>query len=79
MTITVFNPTNSVLNANVTMQITGPNNYVVFDVIQVVTATSQATTYYDWTAPNQSGTYTATISFLPLKPTAFDTETIQIT
>jgi hypothetical protein len=80
MTITVFNPTNSLLNANVSIQITGPNNYVIFDVIQFgVAATSQATGYYDWTAPSQSGSYIVTVGLLPPKPTAFDTETIQIT
>jgi hypothetical protein len=80
MTITVFNPTNSLLNANVTIQITGPNNCVVFDVVQLgVTATSQGTAYYDWTAPTQPGSYTVTVGLLPPKPNAFDTGTIQIT
>jgi hypothetical protein len=80
MTITVFNPTSSLLNANVTIEITGPNNYVVFDVVQLeVTGTSQATAYYDWKAPAQSGSYIVRVGLLPPKPTAFDTETIQIT
>ena len=79
MTITAFNPTNSLLNGNVTMQITGPNNYAAFDVIQTsVNPTSQLTTHYDWIAPNQSGTYVVTIELLPATTGAYDTATIQI-
>ena len=35
LSITVFNPASSALNANVTIEITGPNNYVLFDVVPV--------------------------------------------
>jgi hypothetical protein len=67
------------LNANVTIQIIGPGNYVTFDVIQVkVTANSESTGYYDWTVPNQSGVYTVTVELLSPKPSAFDTTTIQV-
>ncbi|MGA3406825.1 MAG: protease pro-enzyme activation domain-containing protein [Candidatus Bathyarchaeia archaeon] len=77
--ITLFNPTSMPLNANVTIQIIGPGNYVTFDVIQVkVTANSESTGYYDWTVPNQSGVYTVTVELLSPKPSAFDTTTIQV-
>ena len=80
ISVTVFNPGNSVLNANVTVQVTGPNNYAVFDVIHLqVSAGSQATAYYDWTAPNQTGTYTLTLSLFPPTSTGVDVETIQVT
>jgi hypothetical protein len=78
--IIVFNPGNSALNANVTIEITGPGNYIAFDVVQLkVGATSQSTAYYDWTTPNQSGTYTVMVGLLPTKPAAFDAATIQVT
>jgi len=78
MSITVFNPTSSPLNANVTVQITGPSNYVSFDVIQIqVGASSQLTTYYDWTVPNQSGAYSVTVGLLQARPGGIDTGTIQ--
>jgi hypothetical protein len=77
MSITVFNPTSSALNANVTVQITGPSNYVWFDVVQVqVAASSQLTTYYDWTVPSQSGTYLVTVGLLSARG-GIDTGTIQ--
>jgi hypothetical protein len=77
--ITVFNPSNSILTANVTIEITGPANYITYDVIQLkVAATSQSTAYYDWTAPNQSGTYAVLVGLLPPKTTAFDTATMQV-
>jgi len=77
LVITVFNPTSSPLNGNVTVQITGPNNYASFNVVQVqVAASSQSTTYYDWTVPNQSGTYTVTVGLLSAKG-GIDTGTIQ--
>ena len=78
LSITVFNPTSSPLNANVTVQITGPGSYVSFDVIQVqVAASSQLTTYYDWTVPNQPGTYNVTVGLLSTKPGGTDTGTIR--
>jgi len=78
-TVTVFNPTSSQLIANVTIQIDGPNNYVLFDVIKVpVNANSQSSGYYDWAVPTQTGTYTATVSLLPQRLSGVDTETIQV-
>jgi hypothetical protein len=80
LSITVFNPTSSVLNANVAVQITGPGNYVSFNVIQVqVAAFSQSTTYYDWTAPNQSGAYSVTVGPLPPESGGIDVGTMQVT
>jgi hypothetical protein len=62
------------------IQITGPDNYVTFDVVQVkVTATSQTTVYYDWTIPDQSGAYLVTVDFLLPRTTALDSTTIQVT
>jgi len=79
LSIIVFNPTNSLLNANVMVEITGSNNYVMFDVVQVNVATaSHATAYYDWTAPNQSGVYTVTVNLSPPTPSGASTATIQI-
>ena len=78
-TVTVFNPTSSQLIANVTIQIDGPNNYMLFDVIKVpVNANSQSSGYYDWAVPTQTGTYTATVSLLPQRLSGVDTETIQV-
>ena len=78
LSVTVFNPTSSPLNANVTVQITGPGNYVSFVVIPVqVAASSQLTSYYDWTVPSQAGTYTVNIGLLSLKPGGVDTGTVQ--
>ncbi len=77
--IIVFNPTSMPLNANVTIQIIGPGNYVLFDVVQMkVTANSESTDYYDWAIPNSAGVYTVTVGLLPTEPTAFDTTTIQV-
>jgi hypothetical protein len=76
----VFNPSSSGLKANVAIEITGPGNYLTFDVIQVnVASSSQSTGYFDWTVPNSSGMYTVTVGLLPPKPAAFDAATIQIT
>lgn len=78
LSITVFNPTSSALNGNVTVQITGPGNYVSFVVIQVqVAASSQVTTYYDWTVPSQAGTYTVNVGLLSTKPGGTDTGTVR--
>jgi len=80
LSIIVFNPSSSGLKANVAIEITGPGNYLTFDVIQVnVASSSQSTGYFDWTVPNSSGMYTVTVGLLPPKPAAFDAATIQIT
>jgi hypothetical protein len=80
LTITVFNPTNSLLDANVMVKIMGPNNYVMFDIVQVnVAAASHSTAYYVWTAPNQSGTYSVTANLSPPTLSGVSTATIQIT
>jgi len=79
LSITVFNPTSSSLNANVMVKIMGPNNYVMFDVVQVnIAAASHSTAYYVWMAPNQSGTYSVTADLSP-SPSGVSTATIQIT
>jgi hypothetical protein len=66
--------------ANVTIQIVGPGNYALFDVIQVkVAANSQSTSYYGWTAPSQAGAYTITVGLIPPTPTTVDAETVQVT
>lgn len=80
LTITVFNPTGTTLNANVAIEITGPNNYVLFDVVQIqVNATSHSAGYYVWIVPAQTGTYTVMLSYLPAETGGVDTETIQVT
>ena len=79
MQIIVFDPSSTPLNANVTIQIIGPGNYVLFDVVRVkVTANSESTGYYDWTVPNSAGVYSVTVGLLPTEPTAFDSSTIQV-
>jgi hypothetical protein len=80
LSLTVFNPTTSALNANVTIQIAGPGNYTLFNVINAkVDATSQSTVSYDWAVPNQPGAYTITLGLLPPTPGGVDVETIQVT
>jgi len=75
LSLTVFNPGGSALNANVTLEITGPNNYVLFDVIQVeVGANSQSSGYYDWAVPSQAGSYTIMLSLRPPSPSGVDIE-----
>jgi len=79
LSITAFNPTNSPFNAKVMIEIMGPNNYLMFDVVQVnVAAASQSTLYYVWSAPNQSGTYSVSVSLAPPTPSGFSTATVQI-
>jgi hypothetical protein len=80
VSITVFNPASSGLNANVTIEITGPNNYALFNVIQVkVGASSQSTGYYAWAVPTQTGSYTIMLDFLLPALGGADTENIQVT
>ena len=79
LSITVFNSANSPLNATVTLQITGPNNYLLFDVVQVkVNANSAATAYYDWAVPSKAGTYTVIAGFLPPSVGGADLEIVQV-
>lgn len=79
LSVTVFNPTGSALNANVTIEITGPNNYVLFEVMQdKVSANGHSTSYYDWAVPTQTGRYAVTVSLLPATPSV-DIENIQVT
>jgi hypothetical protein len=52
---------------------------MTFDVIQATVAgSSESTPYYDWTVPNQAGTYTVSIGPLPTVPLAFDKATIVV-
>ena len=77
--ITVFDPSSMPLNANVTIQVIGPGNYLTFDVVQVkVAASLQSTAYYDWSVPNQAGSYTIMVGLLPTQPAAYDSATIQV-
>ena len=80
LSIVVFNPSSSTVNANVTIEITGPNNHVLFDVIQVkVLANSQSTGYYGWAVPTQTGSYTIMLSLLPPTPIGVEIETVKVT
>lgn len=79
LSVTVFNPSSSALQANVTIEITGPGNYLLFDVIQVsVAADSHSTAYYNWAVPSQTGSYTIMLTFLPTMAGGVDIETIQV-
>jgi len=62
-----------------TVQVTGPSNYILYDLVPVnAAATSDTTVYYAWTVPNQAGTYTVTVGLLPTGPSAFDTANIVV-
>jgi len=78
--IQIFNPTGTVLATIVTVQVQGPNNYVLFDTVQTnAPSGSFSTVYYDWVVPNQPGTYSVNVGLLPNEPGAIDTATIQVT
>ena len=80
LSITIFNPATSTLNANIAAEITSPNNYILFQIIQLqVNADSHSTGYYHWMVPNQIGKYTITISLPPSTYSGVDIETIQVT
>lgn len=79
LSITVFNPTDISIATNATVQITGPGNYLSFDLVPVkVAASSETTVYYDWTVANQAGTYTVAVGLLPTGPSAFEMATIVV-
>jgi len=80
LSITVFNPSSWTLNANVSIMITGPSDYVLFDVIQVkVNGISQSTRYYDWSVPTQTGSYAIMLAFMPPTLGTVEFEAIQVT
>ena len=77
--ITLFNPTSTQLSTQVTVEILGPYSYVFFDTVSVqVAATSHLTVLYDWTAPNQNGSYNVIAQTLPAQPSAYDSSTITV-
>ena len=78
LTLTTFNPNSAPLNANIAIQITGPGNYVILDVVPVKALTGESITYYDWTVPNQAGAYSVTVGYFPNSGT-YDSATIQVT
>lgn len=79
LSVTVFNPTSISIAMSATVQVTGPSNYLLYDLVPVnATATSDTTAYYTWTVPNQAGTYTVTVGLLPTGPSAFDTANIVV-
>jgi hypothetical protein len=79
MQLTVFNPLSATLDSQAAITILGPSNYIYFDVFQLnVPASTSYTAYYDWTPPNQAGSYTVSVGLLPPQPAAFDTATISV-
>ena len=80
LSVTVLNPSGSDLNATISIQLTGPNNYTSFDVVQLrVGGNSQSTGFYDWPVPYQPGTYTVVAGLLPPTPGGVDLATVQVT
>jgi kumamolisin len=78
--MTIFNPQGSPLTTLVSVEITGPNNYILFDTIQVtVTGGSYSTLIYEWTPPNNQGTYFLSVGLTPPQVGATDTATISVT
>jgi len=76
---TVINSGTSALNVSVAVEVTGPNGYVAFNVTQIeVAPNSQTTGYYNWAVPNQTGTFTIMLNFLPPESGGDDIETIQV-
>jgi hypothetical protein len=73
LTVNVLNKLNPSLDSTLTLTVTGPDGYYLFDFQRInVTADAVSEYSFTWDIPNVAGTYVVEAGLVPPQFTAYD-------
>jgi hypothetical protein len=79
LTVTVFNEDNPPLDSTLTLTVTGPSGYYVYDFKPIVVEADEVKDYsFDWVVPDSAGTYILEVGLVPAQLTAFDVAWLEV-
>jgi len=77
--VNVFNELNPAFETTLTVTVTGPSDYYLFDFQRISVAADTACEYaFGWSIPEIAGTYVVEISLLPPQLTAYDVVWVEV-
>jgi serine protease len=79
LTVTVFNEDNPPLDSTLTLTVTGPSGYYVYDFKPIVVEADEVKDYsFDWVVPDSAGRYIVEVSLVPAQLTAYDAVWVEV-
>jgi subtilisin family serine protease len=79
LTVTVFNEMNPAFNSTLTLTITGPDGYYVYDSQSVKVAANEVKDYsFSWGVPDVAGNYIVEVGLVPTQLTACDATWLKV-
>ncbi len=77
--VNVFNQQNPALNSTLSLTVTGPGDYYLFDFQNIVVAVDTVGEYsFGWVVPDVAGTYVVEVSLIPPTLTAYDAVWLEV-
>ncbi|NHJ31528.1 MAG: S8 family serine peptidase [Asgard group archaeon] len=77
--VNVFNQQNPAFNSTLSLTVTGPDDYYLFDFQNIVVAGDVVREFsFDWIVPDVAGTYVVEVSLIPPTLTAYDAVWLEV-
>jgi hypothetical protein len=77
--VTVLNELAPAFESSLTLTVTGPNNYYVYDFQPIAVAVDEVKDYsFSWVVPDVVGTYVVEVGLVPAQLTAYDTAWLNV-
>jgi subtilisin family serine protease len=77
--VTVLNQLAPALDSTLTLTITGPNSYYLYDFQRIAIATDEVKDYgFSWVVPDSAGKYVVEVGLVPAQLTAYDAAWLEV-
>jgi subtilisin family serine protease len=77
--VTVFNQLSPALGATLTLTVTGPDGYYLYDFQSIAVVADDVKDYsFSWVVPDAAGTYVVEVGLVPVQLTAYDSAWLQV-
>ena len=78
--VTVLNQLSPSLNSSLTLTVTGPSGYYLYDFQPIAVAANETKDYsFSWVVPDVAGTYVVEVGLVPAQLTAYDAAWLRAT
>jgi hypothetical protein len=79
LSVTVFNEFNPALDSTLTLTVTGPSSYYLYDFQPIELEANEVKDYsFSWIAPESAGTYIIEVGLVPAQLTAYDSMWLEV-
>lgn len=79
LAVTVFNEFNPPMESTLTLTVTGPSSYYLYDFQPIELEANEVKDYsFSWTVPDFAGTYTVEVGLVPAQLTAYDAVWLEV-